>query len=103
MFEKVNIYLDDIREAPSCFIRTFTVEETIELLKKHNGNIGILSLDNDLGDNLAEGRKVIDWIDEQFYVNPDYVLPDGIEVHSANGPAGKYMRSVIHRLYMSNK
>ena len=100
MFEKVNIYLDDMRDAPSCFIRTFTVEETIELLKKHNGNIGILSLDNDLGDNLAEGRKVIDWIDEQVHVNPEYVLPDIIEVHSANGPAGRYMNSVVRGLYM---
>ena len=100
MFEKINIYLDDLRDAPGCFVRTFTVEETIDLLKKHNGNIGILSLDNDLGEHLAEGRKVIDWIDEQVHEDPNYVLPDIIEVHSANGPARRYMDSVVRGLYM---
>ena len=100
MFEKVNIYLDDVREAPSCFIHTKTVEETINLLKKHNGNIDILSLDNDLGEGLPEGRKVLDWIDEQCYSNPDYILPDKIMVHSDNGPAVAYMWSVIKKLYM---
>ena len=100
MFEKINIYLDDCREAPKCFIRTHTVEETIELLKKHNGNIGILSLDNDLGENLTEGRKIIDWIDEQVHLNSEFVLPDTIYIHSDNGPAVKYMRSVVKKLYM---
>ena len=99
MFEKINIYLDDERESPKCFIRTFTVDETINLLKKHNGNIGILSLDNDLGEGLEEGRKVIDWIEEQVNLNPEYILPDEIEVHSANGPAAIYMKKVIKRLY----
>lgn len=100
MFEKINIYLDDKRESPKCFIRTFTVDETINLLKKHNGNIGILSLDNDLGEGLEEGRKVIDWIDEQFRADPNFVLPDIIDVHSANGPAGDYMRKTIRRMYL---
>ncbi len=101
MFEKVNIYLDDNRDAPSCFIRTFTVPETIELLKKHKGNIGIVSLDNDLGEGLEEGKKVIDWIDEQFHTDPNFILPDEIDVHSANGPAGEYMRKTIRRMYLA--
>ena len=99
MFEKVNIYLDDKRDAPGCFIRTFTVSETIALMMKHNGNIGIVSLDNDLGEGLEEGRKVLDWIEEQFRVDPDFILPDAIDVHSANGPAAVYMKKVIRRLY----
>ena len=57
MFEKINIYLDDVRQAPGCFIRTYTVEETIGLIQRHNGNIGIVSLDNDLGEGFEEGRK----------------------------------------------
>lgn len=100
MFEKVNIYLDDKREAPGCFIRTFTVSETIALMMEHNGNIGIVSLDNDLGEGLEEGRKVVDWIDEQFRTNPNFILPDIIDVHSANGPAGEYMRKTIRRMYL---
>jgi len=100
MFEKINIYLDDVRQAPGCFIRTYTVEETIGLIQRHNGNIGIVSLDNDLGEGFEEGRKVVDWIDEQFHTDPNFILPDIIDVHSANGPAGEYMRKTIRRMYL---
>ena len=99
MFEKINIYLEDKREAPGCFIQTSTAPETINLLIKHKGNIGIVSLDNDLGEGLEEGRKVIDWIDEQFHTDPDFILPDAIDVHSGNGPAAVYMKKVIRKLY----
>ena len=95
----VNIYLDDCRETPKGFIRTYTVEETLECIEENNGNIGILSLDNDLGEGIPEGRKVLDWIDEQVHTNQYFVLPKKIVVHSSNGPAGEYMRKLINRLY----
>lgn len=65
----INIYLDDERETPEGYIRTYNVEETIELIKQNNGNIYILSLDNDLGSGLEEGHKVMDWIEEQAFNN----------------------------------
>lgn len=94
----MNIFLDDIRNAPIDFVRTYTVEETINLLKENRVNI--LSLDNDLGLNELEGRKVMDWIEEQFYTNSNFQLPQRIIVHSANASARVYMEKIIKKLYV---
>lgn len=96
--KRVNIFLDDLRDAPLDFIRTHTVEETIDIIRDNN-NIGILSLDNDLGVDLTEGYKVLDWIEEQFYTNPNFQLPQKIIVHSSNAAARGRMERVIQKLY----
>lgn len=99
----VNIYLDDCRQTPSFYdIRTYTVEETIEELIKNKGNVNFLSLDNDLGEGLLEGYKVLDWLEEEFYVN-NFPLPNNIFVHSANSAAMIRMNSVINKLYKGEK
>lgn len=95
---KVNIFLDDVRETPHGFIRTYTVDETIEELKVNNGNVGILSLDNDLGLGLPEGYFVLDWIEEQVMTNPDFIMPDMIRIHSQNSAAKVRMERVRKRL-----
>lgn len=96
----LNIYLDDDRQTPSGFVRTYTPRETIELLEKHVGEIGFLSLDHDLGDDdgIGTGYHVVLWIEEQVYTNPDYVPPKFIYVHSANGSAAIKMRSGINSI-----
>ena len=66
-------------------------------LKKQLTN-EFLSLDNDLGEGLAEGYKVLDWLEEEFYVN-NFPLPKIILVHSANSAAMMRMNSVISKLY----
>lgn len=96
---KYNVYLDDCRNTPDGFqIRTYTYEETIEVLTKMEGYIGILSLDNDLGEGLREGNEVMDWIEEQYYTR-NYKLPDKIMVHSMNPIAKDKMERIIDRLY----
>lgn len=77
------VYLDDKRETPDGYIRTFTVEETIELLIKHNGSVELVSLDNDLGTGFKEGREVMKWIEEQAFNNTLLPIPHLI-VHSGN-------------------
>ena len=53
MKEKINIYLDDLRDCPEGFMIAKTVEQAIYYLE--NFQIGILSLDHDLGaDSLGE-------------------------------------------------
>lgn len=99
---KVNIFLDDLRETPNGFIRTYTVPETIEEIQNNLGNIGILSLDNDLGENLDEGYKVVDWLEEQYYTNKNFILPDKIQIHSANMSAKMRMNKIIKKLYEKN-
>lgn len=95
----VNIYLDDCRQTPSFYdIRTYTVEETIKKIKENEGNIEFLSLDNDLGEGLLEGYKVLDWLEEKYFVD-NFILPRYILVHSANSSAVIRMNNIINKLY----
>ena len=98
----ISIFLDDLRPTPKGFERTYTVPETIELIQdcqKKNIEIDLLSLDNDLGENEAEGYTVLDWIEEQFYEDDTFQLPNKIIVHSDNAAARERMEMVIARLY----
>lgn len=100
---EVSIFLDDVRKEPQGFIRTYTVNETIELIQycqTHHIQINTLSLDNDLGEFERDGYKVMDWIDEEFISNKDFVLPKRILVHSSNPTAKRRMEQVINRLYL---
>ena len=88
----INIYLDDERDTPPGFVRTYTVEETIELIKQNDGNIEKLSLDNDLGIGLREGREVMSWVEEQAFNNTLKPIPYLI-IHTANPVAENQMMS----------
>lgn len=91
------IYLDDERETPKEYLRTYTVQETITLLKifaNNNINCSELSLDNDLGENEPEGYKVADWLEEQVIMN-NFPVPDNLVVHSANPVAAKKMQTIF--------
>ena len=55
---EISIFLDDVRKTPPGFIRTYTVNETIELIQycqSHHIQINTLSLDNDLGEFERDG------------------------------------------------
>lgn len=92
----MKVYLDDDRETPEGWHRTYTVEETIELLK--TGKVEELSLDNDLGWNRQEGYKVLDWLEEQVFNGNWFVVPKDIDCHSANASAVVRMWTVINRI-----
>jgi len=94
------IYLDDERDAPVGYLRTYTVEETITLLKifaNNNINCSELSLDNDLGENQLEEYKVADWLEEQVLTN-NFPVPDKLIVHSANPVASKKMQTIFNSI-----
>lgn len=60
---KLWIFLDDVRPLPIGYdILVRTVEEAIELIKQ--GNIGRISLDNDLGVGYTEGKKVAQYLEQ---------------------------------------
>lgn len=82
----MKIYLDDERTTPEGFTRTYTVDETISLIKKNNGKINTLSLDNDLGVGMKEGREVLKWIEELAFENRLLPIPH-ILIHSQNNVA----------------
>jgi len=76
----MNVYLDDVRNAPEGFVLVKTVEECKELLL--NNKVNILSLDHDLGNDQPTGYDLVKWTIE------NKVYPNVITVHSLN-PVGK--------------
>lgn len=86
----MNIYLDDERDTPKGYERTYTVEETINLIKANDGNIEYLSLDNDLGAGQKEGKEVMNWIEEQAHANTLKPIPH-IIIHTGNPGARDQM------------
>lgn len=76
----INVFLDDLREAPPGYKRVRTADQAIQLLKTHRVNI--LSLDYDLGTFPITGNNVI-----QFMVRT-HIYPKKIVIHSAN-PFGR--------------
>ena len=103
---KIGLWLDDIRPKPAdkpdykWFWYT-TAEAMIEDLKRYinwsnigvnNWEIDVISLDNDLGEGLIEGYKVLDWL-ESLLIPVEF----GIHIHSANPVARERMRAIIER------
>lgn len=89
----VNIYLDDLRDTPDSFIRTYTPSETITLLGQFK-HVGILSLDHDLGDDrgIGTGYDVVNWVEEQVFTNDSYIAPRQIMIHSDNSSGAFKMK-----------
>ena len=94
----MKVYLDDERKTPDGWVRTYTPEETIELLK--TGNVEYLSLDHDLGYKKPTGYEVVLWMEEQVFVHKNYtVIPKYTDVHSQNPEGVRRMRNGLRSLY----
>lgn len=91
----MKIYLDDLRETPEGWTRVYTVEETILLLKTRQASH--VSLDNDLGEGLLEGHKVLDWLENEVYNDKTFSIPE-ITIHSANLSRVEYMRRALENI-----
>ncbi len=92
----VRIFLDDVRNTPEGFIRTYSVVDTTNLLINHAGEVDELSLDNDLGEGVPEGRVVCIWLAERQYgYGINNLWPKKISIHSANPVARQYMRDTL--------
>jgi hypothetical protein len=94
------VYLDDNRITPAGWVRTYTVAETLDLLK--TGQVTALSVDNDLGDGVEEGHKVLLWLEEQVIVN-GLVPPSTITAHSSNAGALHLMQMAIDSIARHGK
>lgn len=94
---KMKLYMDDARQTPEGWERTYTVEETKKVLLTRL--VTHLSLDNDLGDldPKTEGFNVLNWLDEIVNDDPTFPIPE-ITVHSSNAGRAVSMRQAIQRL-----
>lgn len=91
----MRIYMDDARETPNGWQRTYTVKATIQLLETRL--VTHLSLDNDLGDNEPEGYKVLDWLEETVYNDKTFPMPE-VSIHSANATRVEYMKRALSNI-----
>jgi hypothetical protein len=93
----MKVYMDDARQTPAGWERTYTVEETKDRLRTRL--VTHLSLDNDLGsiDPATEGYNVLNWLEE--VINDDMSFPIPVmTVHSSNAARAQSMRQTINRL-----
>jgi hypothetical protein len=88
----IKVYMDDERVTPEGWVRTYTVEQTIEKLETRQ--VSHLSLDNDLGEGLQEGYKVLDWLEETVYNDHSFPMPE-VSIHSANASRVQYMKRAL--------
>lgn len=91
----MRVYLDDERETPVDWERTYTVEETIYLLSTRQ--VEALSLDNDLGEGFREGFEVLDWLEKTIYNDETFPMPQ-ITIHSANASRVEYMQRALRSI-----
>lgn len=99
----MKVYLDDERQTPTGWVRTYTSQETIELLR--TGRVIELSLDHDLGSTKDNGYEVILWIEEHVH-HYGFEPPVNIVIHSANSSAAQKMVAgvaAINRMAAENK
>jgi AAA+ superfamily predicted ATPase len=91
------VFMDDARDTPDGWDRTYTVEETITTLQARN--VTHLSLDNDLGseDPKTEGFNVLNWLEETVYFDHTFPIPI-ITIHSSNAGRTPMMRQVAQKL-----
>lgn len=98
----MNVWLDDVREVPEEFdIWCKTAREMISVLQQREGQLEMISLDHDLGENeyeVGNGYQVVTWIEQQVALT-DYVPPKEIRVHSANPIAKKRMLQCIDQIH----
>ena len=90
----MNIFLDDIRNAPKGFVLARTCSEAIRLISEPEP-ITILSLDHDLGEGQETGYELMKlleiWAHEGFWS----LIPQYFEIHSANPVGRKNMQAAI--------
>jgi hypothetical protein len=91
----MKVYMDDERYTPEGWERTFTVAQTIELLKART--VTHLSLDNDLGEGQEEGYKVMDWLEETIYNDMTFPMPE-VTIHSSNASRVEYMQRTLRSI-----
>ncbi len=96
----MRVFLDDARDAPPGWVRTYTPDETIAVLA--TGKVTELSLDYDLGLDTPEaertGYTVLAWLEREIGEGRwQFPLPR-FAIHSANPPGRLRMQRAIESI-----
>lgn len=104
----MKVWLDDEFEARKDgfvgWTHTRWPQETIEILKQ--GNVEVLSLDHDLGEdfgytNPRTGYDVLKWIEEQVYLHA--FVPPRIHLHTRNSSARDKMKLAVRQIMLQHQ
>jgi len=90
----VKVFLDDERAAPEGWTAVRWPEEAIALLE--TGEVDVISLDHDLGDDTRTGYDVLAWIEEAVATRG--FVPPAIAIHSANAGARPRMALAVESI-----
>lgn len=83
--DKINLYVDDLRDCPEGFVVARTYYEAIHILESQE--FGILTLDHDLGED-TEGNELPSGYDLVKYFCEHGLSVDKIYIHTDN-PVGR--------------
>ncbi len=89
----MKVYLDDIRPAPAGWWLAQSVKQAIRLISR--GDVTVISLDHDLGENRKTGDKVLTWLYTQ--VARYGFAPPEILIHTMN-PVGRQKMETVKKL-----
>lgn len=90
----MKIWLDDIRQAPECYVWCKSVNEAIAVIEE-NKNIEVIDLDHDLGDFAKDGGDAIYLMDYLVANKLFYKL----NFHTANPVGLANMKRMYNRYW----
>ncbi|MET3209756.1 UNVERIFIED_CONTAM: hypothetical protein ABIC26_002703 [Paenibacillus sp. PvR008] len=85
MTDKIDLYVDDLRDCPDGFVVARTYYEAIHILE--TGSVRILTLDHDLGEDV-DGKELPNGYDLVKYFCENGFRADKIYLHTDN-PVGR--------------
>lgn len=90
----LRLWLDDERPCPVWFNKhVVSAPEAIKALREANGQISLVSLDHDLGENKGNGYDVAYYIEQAAFDN--LLPPFECTIHTANPVARKRMQQAL--------
>lgn len=87
----INLFLDDERVEPLGFLRVSTVKTLVDFLMFNDEEVGVLSLDHDLGKG-PDGTEAVHWL-VKILLDEDRIKT--IQFHTNNTVAGKNMYAYL--------
>lgn len=96
---RVKVWVDDERMVPPGYdVSCPTAEIAIRFIDKHWGQIDVLSLDHDLGEeSYGSGYDIIKWIEEKVYVS-SWEPTMEIKIHTDNPVGRKNMLAALESI-----
>jgi hypothetical protein len=95
-FVPMKVFLDDLRETPVGWHRTYSVAETIQFIETRQ--VSELSLDNDLGKDQPEGYLALNHLEMLVFNDASFHIPI-ITVHSSNASRIEDMERGIESIH----